>query len=205
MLYFSRWKTTLIWLAVLAGVIFAAPNLFTKQQLADLPDWFPHRQLTLGLDLQGGSHILLRVERADIEEERLETVVDDMRRLLREEGIGYTGLSGNDLTAQVRIRDSANVERAKEALAELTQPVAGGLLGGGIIREAEIDEPQPGFVTDHADGRGDQSPNILRRHTIDRKLFAGVSMNWERPSRSSSARAMTGFSSRFRDLTIRSV
>ncbi len=146
MLYFSRWKTTLIWLAVLAGVIFAAPNLFTKQQLADLPDWFPHRQLTLGLDLQGGSHILLRVERADIEEERLETVVDDMRRLLREEGIGYTGLSGNDLTAQVRIRDSANVERAKEALAELTQPVAGGLLGGGIIREAEIDEPQPGLL-----------------------------------------------------------
>ncbi len=146
MLYFSRWKTTLIWLAVLAGVIFAAPNLFTKQQLAELPDWFPHRQLTLGLDLQGGSHILLRVERADIEEERLETVVDDMRRLLREGGIGYTGLSGNDLTAQVRIRDSANVERATEALAELTQPVAGGLLGGGIIREAEIDEPQPGLL-----------------------------------------------------------
>ena len=145
MLYFSRWKTVLIWLAVLAGVVFAAPNLFTKQQLAEMP-WVPHRQLTLGLDLQGGSHILLRVERADIEKERLETVVDDMRRLLREDGIGYTGLSGNDLTAQVRIRDPANVERAKELLAELTQPVTGGLLGVGIIREAELDEPQAGLL-----------------------------------------------------------
>ncbi|MCY6380593.1 protein translocase subunit SecDF [Hoeflea prorocentri] len=146
MLYFSRWKTTLIWLAILASVVFAAPNLLSQQQLAALPDWMPKKQLTLGLDLQGGSHILLRVEREDIEKERLETVVDDMRRLLREEGIGYTGLSGNGLVAQVRIRDSANIERAKDALSELTQLVNAGLLGGGALREAELDEPQPGLL-----------------------------------------------------------
>ena len=146
MLYFTRWKTTLIWLAVLAGVVFAMPNLFTAQQLSDLPDWMPKRQLTLGLDLQGGSHILLRVERDDIEEERLEATVDDMRRLLREEGIGYTGLSGNGLVAQVRIRDEANVDRAKEALSELTQLINAGLLSGGTIREAVLDEPQPGLL-----------------------------------------------------------
>ncbi|MEX3009196.1 protein translocase subunit SecDF [Hoeflea sp. TYP-13] len=146
MLYFSRWKTTLIWLAILASVVFAAPNLLSQQQLAALPDWMPKKQLTLGLDLQGGSHILLRVEREDIEKERLETVVDDMRRLLRDEGIGYTGLSGNGLVAQVRIRDAANVDRAKEVLGELTQLVNAGLLSGGTIREATLDEPQPGLL-----------------------------------------------------------
>jgi SecD/SecF fusion protein len=145
MLYFSRWKTTLIWLAVLASVVFALPNLLTSQQLSELPDWMPKRQLTLGLDLQGGSHILLRVERADIEKERLEATVDDMRRLLREEGIGYTGLSGNGLVAQVRIRDLANVDRAKEALNELTQLVNAGLLSGGTLREVVLEEPQPGL------------------------------------------------------------
>lgn len=146
MLYFSRWKTTLIWLAVFAGVVFALPNLLSQQQLSELPDWMPKRQLTLGLDLQGGSHILLRVERADIEKERLEATVDDMRRLLREEGIGYTGLSGNGLVAQVRIRDAANVDRAKQALTELTQLINAGLLSGGTLREAVLDEPQPGLL-----------------------------------------------------------
>jgi len=146
MLYFSRWKTTLIWLAVLAGVVFAMPNLLSQQQLADLPDWMPKRQLTLGLDLQGGSHILLRVERADIERERLEVTVDDMRRLLREEGIGYTGLSGTGLVAQVRIRDPGDVDRAREALSELTQFINAGLLSAGTLREATLDEPQPGLL-----------------------------------------------------------
>ncbi len=146
MLYFSRWKTTLIWLAVLAGIVFAFPNLLSQQQLNELPDWLPKRQVTLGLDLQGGSHILLQIKREDIERERLEAVVDDMRRLLRDEGIGYTGLSGNGLVAQVRIRDPGNVDRAREALSELTLPVAGGLLGSTSIREAVISEPQPGLL-----------------------------------------------------------
>ncbi|MDA4846657.1 protein translocase subunit SecDF [Hoeflea poritis] len=146
MLYFSRWKTTLIWLAVLAGVVFAAPNLFTQQQLAAMPDWFPKKQLTLGLDLQGGSHLLVRVEREDIETERLNTLVDDMRRLLRDDGIGYTGLSGNGLVGQVRIRNADDVERAKEALSELTQLVNAGLLSGGTLREVELSEPEPGLL-----------------------------------------------------------
>ena len=168
MLYFSRWKTTLIWLAILASVVFAAPNLLSKQQLAALPDWMPKKQLTLGLDLQGGSHILLEVERDDIEKERLETIVDDMRRLLRDQGIGYTGLSGTGLVAQVRIRDNANVERAKEALSELTQLVNAGLLSAGAIREATIDEPEPGLLRVTLDGRRDRKPHIVSRVAVHR-------------------------------------
>ncbi|MCB1418823.1 MAG: protein translocase subunit SecD, partial [Notoacmeibacter sp.] len=62
MLYFSRWKTVLIWLSVLAGLLFAAPNFFSKDTLAIWPDWAPSAQMPLGLDLQGGSHILLKIE-----------------------------------------------------------------------------------------------------------------------------------------------
>jgi SecD/SecF fusion protein len=143
MLYFSRWKTTLIWLAVLAGIVFAAPNLLDRQQAESLPDWVPSKQLTLGLDLQGGSYMLLQVEREDIIKDRLTTTVDDVRRLLREAGIGYTGLSGTGQMVQVRIRDDARVEEAKEILAELSEPVAAGLLGGGTVVEASIEETQP--------------------------------------------------------------
>ena len=133
MLYFSRWKTTLIWLAIVAGIVFALPNLLTQQQLAHVPDWLPKRQLTLGLDLQGGSHILLEVDRASVEKERLETTVDDMRSLLRDAGIGYTGLSGRGLVAQVTIRNPDQVALAKDALSPLTQLQNAGLLRGGAI------------------------------------------------------------------------
>ncbi|OCW58857.1 protein translocase subunit SecDF [Hoeflea olei] len=144
MLYFSRWKTTLIWLAVLAGVVFAFPNLLSQQQVQNLPEWAPSKKLTLGLDLQGGSYMLLQVDRQDIIKDRLNTTVDDVRRLLRDAGIGYTGLSGTGQMVQVRIRDDARVEEAKEALKELTQPVNSGLFGGGTVAEATIEEPQPG-------------------------------------------------------------
>ncbi len=48
MLYFSRWQTTLIWLAVLAGVVFAFPNLLSKAQSGQLPEFLPSKPMTLG-------------------------------------------------------------------------------------------------------------------------------------------------------------
>jgi SecD/SecF fusion protein len=109
---------------------------WTASRLKDLPDWVPSKQLTLGLDLQGGSYMLLQVERQDIIKDRLTTTVDDVRRLLREAGIGYTGLSGTGQMVQVRIRDDARIEEAKETLSELSAPVASGLFGGGSVIEA---------------------------------------------------------------------
>ena len=146
MLYFSRWKTILIWLSVFLGIVFAAPNLVSTSTLDALPDWMPKRQMTLGLDLQGGSHILLRIEREDIVKDRLETARDDIRRLLRDESIGYTGLSGTGRSVQVRIRDDKQVELAKETLSTLTEPLSSGLLGGGVISELELTEPEPGLL-----------------------------------------------------------
>ena len=146
MLYFSRWKTVLIWLSVLAGLLFAAPNFFSKDTLAIWPDWAPSAQMPLGLDLQGGSHILLKIEQADILKDRLETTRDEIRRLLREESIGYTGLTGSGRTVQVRIRDEKQVALAKETLKELVAPISAGLLSGGTVRELELEEPEPGLL-----------------------------------------------------------
>ncbi|WP_187971107.1 protein translocase subunit SecDF [Aquibium microcysteis] len=146
MLYFSPWKTILIWLAVVAGVVFAAPNLVSRDTLASLPDWLPKRQMTLGLDLQGGSHILLQIDQQDLIDERLETTRDDIRRLLRDARIGYTGLSGTGRTVQVRIRETGDVERAKEALATLIEPISAGLFAGGSVSELELSEPEPGLL-----------------------------------------------------------
>lgn len=146
MLYFSRWKTISIWLVVLLSVIFALPNVLSQSTLDRMPDWLPKQPMTLGLDLQGGSHILLAVDRQDLVTERLNATRDDIRTLLRDARIGYTGLSGTDRTVQVRIREANEVEAARTALAQLTQPVSSGVFGTTAIDELTLDEPEPGLL-----------------------------------------------------------
>lgn len=146
MLYFSRWKTISIWLIVLLGVIFALPNALPQSTLDAMPNWLPKRPMTLGLDLQGGSHILLAVDRQDLVNERLNATRDDIRTLLRDAKIGYTGLSGTDRTVQVRIREANELDAAKTALAQLVQPVSAGVFGTTAINELTLDEPEPGLL-----------------------------------------------------------
>ena len=142
MLYFSPWKTILIWLVVALAAVFAFPNVLSKQDAAGLPDFMPSQQMTLGLDLQGGSHILLQVDRQDIVKERLETNLSEVRRILRSGGIGYTGLSGIGQVIEFRIRDEGRIEEAKTLLEELTAPVQSGLFSGGVITEMTLEETQ---------------------------------------------------------------
>jgi SecD/SecF fusion protein len=146
MLHFTRWKTIAIWLTVLLGVIFAAPNMFSQQTLDSLPSWVPKKSMTLGLDLQGGSHILLQIDHKSLVEDRLETLRNDIRTGLRDARIGYTGLSGTGNSVQVRIRDAADAAKAKTALESLTLPVAAGFLTGGSVNEVVMDEPEPGLL-----------------------------------------------------------
>ena len=132
MLHFSPWKSILIWLTVAVGVLCAIPNLFPASTLARLPDWLPKQQLTLGLDLQGGSHILLQIDRQDLARERLESARDEIRTSLRDAKIGYTGLNVTGNYVQLRIRDAGQIEAAQKALESLTQPISTGIFAEGV-------------------------------------------------------------------------
>ncbi|MDX8477987.1 protein translocase subunit SecDF [Mesorhizobium sp. VK24D] len=146
MLYFSRLKMILIWLAVAATVILAAPNLFPASMLAQLPSWVPKRQMTLGLDLQGGSHILLQMDQNDLIKDQMETTRDEIRTLLRDAKINYTGLSGTGRTVQVRINDQSQVDAAKAALKPITNPVNASLFAGGSVQSMTLDDSEPGLL-----------------------------------------------------------
>ena len=62
MLYFASWKVVLILGICALGVLFSLPNLFSPATLAALPSYIPHKQVSLGLDLRGGSYLLLEVD-----------------------------------------------------------------------------------------------------------------------------------------------
>ena len=110
------------------------------------PDWIPKKQMPLGLDLQGGSHILLEVDRQSLVTERVASTRDEVRTKLRDAKVGYTGLANSGRTVQVRIRDAADIEKAKEALASLVAPVSSGTFGTTTLHEVSLDEPEPGLL-----------------------------------------------------------
>jgi SecD/SecF fusion protein len=144
MLYFSRWKAIAIWLVTLVSILIAAPNFIPKDVLDSMPSWFPKTTMTLGLDLQGGSHIMLQVERSDIVKERMETVLDDVRGNLRKASIGYTGLATRGQQVSFKLRDPSQIDAAKEALKDLTQLVSVGGFGGSSIQEATVSNTADG-------------------------------------------------------------
>src|SRR5258705_13585995 len=92
MLYFTRWKALAIILTALAVCLCAVPNFFPE---ATVKTWPPcaQRHLVLGLDLQGGSHLLLEVDANAVKKDNLAQLRDDVRRVLRETTIVYTGLA----------------------------------------------------------------------------------------------------------------
>src|SRR4029453_14224330 len=92
MVYFAKWKTWLTLAILAAGILFSLPNLLTQEQADALPSWLPHSRISLGLDLQGGSHLLFEVDIDAVVRERLESAKDGVRDALRKSTIPHTGL-----------------------------------------------------------------------------------------------------------------
>src|SRR5258708_7324221 len=118
MLYFANWKVLLISGVCLLGVLLSALNLLTPAQLAYLPG-FMRKQVALGLDLRGGSYLLLQVDVAAAQHERLNTVIDSVRNTLRDAHIGYTGLNVEGDAITFAIRETDRLEEAKRDLAKI--------------------------------------------------------------------------------------
>jgi preprotein translocase subunit SecD len=126
---FPRWKTWLISLTVAFGVLLAIPSLLAGTPFAkSWPSWLPGDKINLGLDLAGGSHLLLEADAADAQKQRLQamedTVTTEMRRAPRVD-IGDISTAGGRITFMVR--DPRQVDTAVERMRAVTQPV--GLTG----------------------------------------------------------------------------
>ncbi len=146
MLHFPRWKIVLIIASVLVSLIYVIPNFLSRETLAQLPSWVPHRQLTLGLDLQGGAHLLLEVDTGSMVKERVDVLRDDVRRVLREDKIGYSGLGIQGGTSvQVRITDAAQIARAEKKLQTVPQSLSDTMFSGNRVLDVEIAKEEGGI------------------------------------------------------------
>ncbi len=132
MLPYSRLKTIAILASVLVAILFSLPNAVPPSVQAMLVKTLGAHSMTLGLDLQGGSNVVMEVDKTDLKDQLLQQLSSDIRGSLREAKIGYKGIAKTDNGVSVRLSDVAMLDAAKTELRKLQQPLGGGLLSTGI-------------------------------------------------------------------------
>jgi len=133
MVYFAKWKMVMVGIICLLGLGFAAPNFIPLNQAEALPGWLPREQVSLGLDLQGGSHLLLEVDSKTVIREHLESMVDGIRIELRRAKIRYQGLGITADGTQVTIKDEAKIDEAIKLLRQIERDALLDENGGKIV------------------------------------------------------------------------
>lgn len=108
-------RILLIITVCLVGIFFAVPNVVPDK--TNLPKWW--QPVNLGLDLQGGSSLLLQVKMDDVLRDKMATMEDSVRLSLREHRIRYQNLDSNKDGIRVKISDFAARDKAKDAFRKL--------------------------------------------------------------------------------------
>ena len=174
MLKFETWKVALIVGLCALGIAFAAPNLLDRQTADSLPGFLPQQQINLGLDLRGGSHLLLEVKTSVVIDERLEALVDSFRTELRKERIRYTGLGKTGNGVAVTIKDANLAQKAYDMLRSLDTGFDSNLSDSGVItmvmselalkeRRIAAVEQSIEIVRRRIDETGVREPTIVRQ------------------------------------------
>ena len=121
MLDFPRWKQIWLWLLTLSACAAALPSLTAVSGLA-WPTVLPAPRINLGLDLAGGSHILLEADPAQVTRQRLESMEESVRGKLRraEPKIRVGDISTKDGSLSFMVEDPAQLDAARDQVLPLT-------------------------------------------------------------------------------------
>jgi preprotein translocase subunit SecD len=141
MLRLTRLKVIVCILAVLFGVVFTLPNVIPQKTLDTFPSWVPHQKLNLGLDLQGGSYLLLEVDTDSLKAERLTNLIEDVRNTLRDQGVIYSGLGQVGDAITLHVTDLTQLDKARTALLKLAQPI-----GNTNTRDIDVSSQSDGTI-----------------------------------------------------------
>jgi protein-export membrane protein SecD len=148
MLKFSLWNTVLVLGLSLLGVLYALPNVVPAMK--GLPDPLPNKALHLGLDLQGGSHLLYEMNADEIGRDWLDKIRDDALGKLRSARprLAYSGvvIKNKEGVVQVRIRKPEDFDRAYQELRGLAQNI-GSVFGGRSSTDLEVERSGDDTIT----------------------------------------------------------
>ena len=175
MLRFAKWKIVAILAMTFSAMLVVAPSLLSPSDYealaARLPDWARPATIVLGLDLQGGSNVMLEVDKPSVLHTLAMNLRDDARRILREEKVATTGGIGQQTRGvQMRIPDAADRAKVIPKLKALAQGYTNRLGAGSP--PLEVDDEGDGLVrvvvtdtglTEKVRRAVDQSIEVIRR------------------------------------------
>jgi preprotein translocase subunit SecD len=174
MLEFPRWKVWLIGIVIALGVLLSIPSLIAGTPYGAMwPKWLPQYKISLGLDLAGGSHLLLEADQRDALKQRLQGMEDAVSTELRRDPrieVGDISTAGGRLSFLVR--DPTQVDAAVERMRTLTKPVA---LTGNRDWDVQVVDSTRVVLTPTADGtaRALKDAMGVARDVVRRRIDPG--------------------------------
>ena len=154
---------------ILIGLMAALPNILTPQQLAYVPSWFPKQQITLGLDLRGGSNLVLEVDAAALQRERVQALNGDAVRILRQARIQPQSVRRDANVVTITLREAGQREQAMTLLRQLATPIGPFGIGAPDIDVVGASDtvititPTQASMIERAEAAIEQSLEIIRR------------------------------------------
>jgi len=176
MVQLPNWQRILIVLVMLLGVLYALPNALPRTTLEeDWPSWLPNEQVNLGLDLRGGSYLLLEVDVQALEVEQLRDLAATVRDVLRQARVGYANLGVRDHGVVFTLREEGKAAEVATLLREalgsevtIDQPPTGGFRLGYteqflLDRRASVVQRAVEIVSRRVDETGTREASVQRQ------------------------------------------
>ena len=124
MVQFKKWQLFLVILFSLFAIIFSLPNFLSKETLKKIPSFLPSEQVVLGLDLQGGSYLLIEVDTESVVLENFESFSDGLRLSLRKNKIPYTKFNIKNNNIFFNIKNDNKKEELLKILSKYSQEIS---------------------------------------------------------------------------------
>ena len=159
MLYIPPWQRTIIFVVCLIGVLLSIPNLFSPETVANWPSFLPKKQVSLGLDLRGGSYLLYQVDLAAAEKDQLNDLVDEVRTALVGAKINYTGLGVDNDQVAFQTRGTVSDSDIQNLVQKIDPNLQVTIGAGGAVSIKPTDTE----LTDRQTSEVEQSIEIVRR------------------------------------------
>lgn len=175
---FPKWKEVLIACVCAFGILFSLPNILPQSTLSKLPSWMPNQKVNLGLDLQGGVHLLLEVDLDSVENDYLNQTLDLARSTLRKEGIQYAAnfpktIAKDQNAVEFDLKDNSKIGKARTVLSAIDSDVKVEISGTHVkmcptpealaTRKSEAVNRSIEIVRKRVDETGTKEPNIQRQ------------------------------------------
>lgn len=137
MIYIPRWKIIAILMGCVLAVLYAMPNLLSQATRDDLarhyPSWLPVNGVSLGLDLRGGSHLMLQVDLGSVMRAKMDDLSQTIRQQLRDDKMDVARTENIDNVLNFTFADADTADRARPVIRKVEPGLVLGMGADGAV------------------------------------------------------------------------